>query len=388
MSDPRGGEPAAPGPAAVSRGAHVFAIVAAAVPIPRAAGPTIREEVEVALLAIPRVGEDFWIRAPRGVVHAGALFVLRRSELGRPHIVLVRALSVTESTGVRFDIVTARIESSEATPEGPLASSESEPAEVTETSARADCEAAKPRVDRQRVSPPRATANAVSAAGLKTIGGETRVSVLGPVAVGKPLKLGAARGKIPAGAYFALRYADDRGAKVALVRAISAQPAPGMLDTIRVDVLAPPEAVPERRSYRAPVDVYFTATLITRGSRRTLCRLVDLSAEGAGFQANAVLEPGDRLMVSDLSLPHLDGVELVVVRRDPQDARRYGALFAEPNRGASIISAMLDLDKQERTQEHRAQTDLFRRGGSGTARPVTREDLDPPVEAGMRTRPT
>src|SRR5882672_11677082 len=119
MRDPRGGEPVAPGTAAVSRGAHVFAIAAAAVPIPRAAGRTIREEVEVALLAIPRVGEDFWIRAPRGVVHAGALFVLRRSELGRPHIVLVRALSVTESTGVRFDIVTARIESSEAIPEGP-----------------------------------------------------------------------------------------------------------------------------------------------------------------------------------------------------------------------------------------------------------------------------
>ena len=119
-----------------------------------------------------------------------------------------------------------------------------------------------------------------------------------------------------------------------------------------------------------------------------LCRLVDLSAEGAGFQANAVLEPGDRVMVSDLSLPHLDGVELVVVRRDPKDARRYGALFAEPNRGASIISAMLDLDKQERTQQHRAHSDVFRRGGSGTARPVTHDDLDPPAVSGMRTRPS
>ena len=91
-------------------------------------------------------------------------------------------------------------------------------------------------------------------------------------------------------------------------------------------------------------------------------------------------------MVHDPTLPYLDGVELVVVRRDTQESARYGALFAEPNRGAAIISALLELDDHQREQRHGAHTSAFRTSGSGTARPVSREDIDRRGSQGIRTR--
>lgn len=365
MSDAGGRDPL-PGPFVQPQHTHVFTIAATVLPIPRTAAPTVDREADVALLVVPRAGEDFSIRVPRGTIRAGALFALRRVELGHPHVELVRALAVDEPTGLRFDIVTARIESSEA---------------GTKSGAPP-----RPAADEPRTPRLRATANAVSAPGVRTIDGEVRVSLLSAVAVGTTLELGVHRGKIPAGAYFALRYSDDVGAKVALARASSSRPAPGMSDTVRADVLAPPEPVPERQSYRAAVDVYFTAVLATQGDQHVMCRLVDLSAEGAGFQASVPLEAGDRIVVHDRTLAYLDGVELVVVRRDTQEPGRYGALFAEPNRGAAIISALLELDDHQREQRHGAHTSAFRTSGSGTARPVSRDDIDRRGTQGIRTR--
>jgi hypothetical protein len=114
--------------------------------------------------------------------------------------------------------------------------------------------------------------------------------------------------------------------------------------------------------------------------------LIDLSSDGLGFRINATLEPGDRIRIEDPSLPHLDGAELVIVRRDPRDAQRHGARFVTPNRGAGTLATMLGLDRAERAHRRRLQIDAIRRSGSATAVPVTSEDAQELTSPRMSTR--
>jgi hypothetical protein len=186
--------------------------------------------------------------------------------------------------------------------------------------------------------------------------------------------------------FFALRYFDASGAKRGIVRAQIVSAKPGMIDEIVGVLVGAPTAAPERQSYRAPFDLFFTATVETRASRRVVGRLIDLSSSGVGFRINATLEPGERLRIADPSLPHLDGAELLVVRTDPLDRLRHGARFAVRDRGAVILTTMLGLDRAERAHRRRIQLEAIRRGDGGTASPVTEREVKQFLKRGMTTR--
>jgi hypothetical protein len=226
----------------------------------------------------------------------------------------------------------------------------------------------------------------VNALGVATVSMDTTVTVLTPVAMGVSLRLSAPRGEIAPGAYFALRYFDASGAKRGVLRADGVHARPGMLDEVDAVLMGAPISAPERQSYRAPFDLFFTAIIDTRARRRVVGRMIDISGEGIGFRINAALEPDERLRIADPSLSHLDGAELVIVRSDPRAPQRHGARFAVPDRGAEILAAMLGLDRAERAHRRRVEIDAIRNAGSGTATPVTETEVRQFLRRGMSTR--
>jgi hypothetical protein len=215
---------------------------------------------------------------------------------------------------------------------------------------------------------------------------DTTVTVLTPVAVGVGLRLSVPRGEIVPGAYFALRYFDGSGAKRSVVRADGVRARPGMLDEVEAVLIGPPIPAPERQSYRAPFDLFFTAMIDTRAGRRVVGRMIDVSGDGIGFRINATLEPDDRLHIADESLPHLDGAELIIVRSDPRDPQRHGARFAIPDRGAEILATMLGLDRAAHAHRRRIDLEAIRRSANGTASPVTETEVRQFLRRGMTTR--
>jgi hypothetical protein len=371
-----------------SRGAHVFAIAARALPLPDSNGVTLDREIEVALLAVPTAEESFVIRVARGAVVAGALFILRSGDGTRTQLSLVRVLLVTEGIGVGFDLATARIERPVADHHH-LTSGGRPPAGMSVESRAAS--SALPRGMTTRATTPtgplrRASATAVGGVGLATLDAETSVTLLSKVYLGGTLKLSAPRGEITPGVFFALRYFNASGARRALVRADSVEAVPGMLDEIEGVLLGPPTRAPERQSYRAPFDLFFTASLVSRNARRVVGRLIDLSSDGVGFRVNATLEPGERIRIADPSLPHLDGAELIIVRRDARDTQRHGARFAEPDRGAPILATLLGVDRAERAHRRRLQINTIRESRQATAGPLDAADADRVEHQRMRTR--
>jgi hypothetical protein len=369
-----------------ARGARVFGVSAYALPLPEAVDLTLRGRVEVALLAPPSGSGPFPIRVPRGTVDIGALFIVRCANGRETQLALVRALGIIEPLGVGFDLIHARVETPAA---------DVDPLEKQETTDNAD----NPRPARGRGRPRegstpqavahghvRGCASAVSGLGVATVSMDTTVTVLTPVAMGVGLRLSAPRGHIEPGVYFALRYFDASGAKRGVVRADGVHARPGMLDEIEAVLIGAPIPAPERQSYRAPFDLYFTATIDTRARRRVVGRMIDISGDGLGFRINATLEPNERLCIADPSLPHLDGAELVIVRSDPRDPHRHGARFSIPDRGAEILATMLGLDRAERAHRRRVHIDAIRKAGGGTAEPVTETEVRQFLRRGMSTR--
>jgi hypothetical protein len=186
--------------------------------------------------------------------------------------------------------------------------------------------------------------------------------------------------------YFALRYFDMSGAKRALVRADALRPLPGMLDEVEGVLIRVPTRAEERQSYRAPFERFFIAEVLSRGARSMRGRITDLSAGGIGFCSPSKLEPGDCLRITDPSLPEIDGAELVVVRSGPHDAQRYGARFAESNRGATALSTILGLNRSERERRRRLQADAIRRSNQATAAPLSTTDTQTLRNQRMGTR--
>jgi hypothetical protein len=221
-----------------------------------------------------------------------------------------------------------------------------------------------------------ASASAVQMGGVATIGADVSATLVAPVQMGEPVRLLAPRDEIPTGTYFALRYFDSAGAKRALVRADTICCRPGMLDEIEATLLRNPIHAEERQSYRARFDRFFTAQSIgPHGTRSLRGRITDLSASGIGFRATATLAPGAQLRIADPSLPELDGAMLILLPRDPRDLQRYGARFAEPNRGETTVLAILGLDQAEREQRRHAQIDAIRNARTATAAPLTDTDV-------------
>jgi hypothetical protein len=280
------------------------AVPAQAMPFSEDQTPSPGRVVDVVLLNVPSHGEPFVLRAPRGTFVAGGLFGVRFLVLGRPQLALVRVLEVTQPAGVSFELVGAHL----VRPAG------SEP------------------------QPP-AT--------------ETTMTLVSLGAPGERMRLLAPRGAIGLGAHFALRYFDATGAKRGLVRVDGIRAQSGMLDEIEGSLVGPATPAPQRESYRAPLDMYFTGELLAPGARAILGRLTDLSADGVGFQVDARLDPGVRIRIHDPALSCLHGAEFAIVRRDPNEGQRHGARFIEPRRGVVVLASLLALDRPERPHPRR-----------------------------------
>jgi hypothetical protein len=359
---------------------RVFGVVARAIPISDDGGSWQEHGIDVALLMTPRPDEPFALRAPRGALGSGKRFVLRCPGLERERGALARATDVSE-LGLHFDLVTAEIvqpgEQRLAPNQQPTTGRKIAPSSPGSdpTQPAADAPTARPEQHRGRLHQ-HASASAVQIGGVATIGADVSATLVTPVHMGQPVRLLAPRGEIATGTYFALRYFDSAGAKRALVRADTIGNRPGMLDEIEATLIRNPTQAEERQSYRVRFDRFFTAENIGPNGARTLRgRITDLSAGGVGFRATSTLAPGDHFRISDASLPELDGAMLILVRRDPRDLQRYGARFAEPNRGETTLAAILGLDRAEREQRRHAQIEAIRNARAATAAPLTDADI-------------
>jgi PilZ domain len=383
------------GAPATARRPHVFALEAQALPLSANDSQTIAAETEIMLLMTPGAEELLDLRAPRGTMSVGMRFVIRGVGSSRAPLFLVRVLSVTELRGMRFDLVTARLEQPpEDVSSGPRAANE-RPATLGDQAARPrpnPFAATDPRLRARSPSPElpefalRACANTIEVGGLSSIGTHVSVTLLAPVRVGERLVLAAPRDEIPAGVFLALRYFDSTGARRGIMRVEAVHSRPGMLDEVEGVLICPPTRAPERQSYRAPFDDLVTIELTGRGGRTAVAQLLDLSADGIGFRVNADLEPDDRIRIADHDLGGLDGAELVIVRRDARDPPRYGARFAEKNRGATTLLVRLDLDEAERARRRRAQIEEIRRALDASAGPLSSADVRSLPNGRMGTR--
>jgi len=89
---------------------RVFGVVATASPVPTPGTlRSIERATEVALRTAPVPGQTFPIRAPRGLFVPGMLFVLTCDDAYGPRRALVRVLTVSDTTGVNFQLVTGRL---------------------------------------------------------------------------------------------------------------------------------------------------------------------------------------------------------------------------------------------------------------------------------------
>src|SRR4051795_432774 len=96
---PERGTPAAGGAGPPAWGSpRVFCVAAQAIPLPASGHglSSLPHDADVALRMVPRGGEPFAIRAPRGVVTADMVFGLRYLQSGGAKLALVRALDVNE----------------------------------------------------------------------------------------------------------------------------------------------------------------------------------------------------------------------------------------------------------------------------------------------------
>jgi hypothetical protein len=351
---------------AVRRRPHVFAVLAHALPLRSADTATIGARTEVALLMTPGGDTRFDLRTPRGTIDVGMRFVLRCAS-PTPAQLLVRAVAVSALGGMRFDLVTARIEHPIDT--GSSADTEERAANVAaaaDAARRRAAAACDPRLRARPISQDipesalRACVNSVQVDGATSIGPQMSVTLRAPVRGGEPIIISAPRNAIRAGGLLALRYFDASGARRGIMRVATVRPSPGMVDEIAGALIGAPTRAPERQSYRAPLHDPVAVEITSRGGRAVIGQLIDISAGGIGVRFNAVIEEGDRIRIVDRDLPELDGAELVIVRRDPRDPQRYGARFLEQNRGATTLLARLDLGDAERIWRRRVQIEEIR----------------------------
>ena len=368
-----------------------FGVEARAIPLSIGGGSLLEQGIDVALLMTPPAAEPFVLRAPRGAIGAGRHFVLRCAGLERKRGALVRATAVSEM-GIHFDLVTAEMVQSNATVPRDTTSDAAPPrlapAQPPVQSAVQPTEKKLLARDTERARVRRgASASAVQFDGVVTIGIEVSTTLLTPVQMGELVTIVAPRNEIARGAYFALRYFDAAGAKRAIVRADAVRAQAGMLDEIDAELIRVPTPAEERQSYRAPFECYFIADVPgTNGSRTVRGRITDLSTGGIGFRVTSSLAAGERLRITDPSLPDLDGAELLVVRRDARDPQRYGARFIETNRGAAALSAVLGLEQTEREHRTRIQIQEIRRTRGAAAAPLTAADIQALRNRRMGTR--
>jgi hypothetical protein len=378
---------------------HVFGVEASARLLSEDGSATLESEVAVALLMTPVAGEEFVVRVPRGTFGSGALFVLSCPGLARG--ALARTTFVAELVGVHYDLVTALMvhpagdarAEPQRTPRRDGQTARTDAIAKTKpprtVAADLDTDARSLELMTNAQGPElrqRASASAVEIDGVATITAELSMTLLAPLQMGEPVKLSVSRGEITRGVYFALRYFDMSGAKRALVRADALRPLPGMLDEVEGVLIRVPTRAEERQSYRAPFERFFIAEVLTRGARSMRGRITDLSAGGIGFCSPSKLEGGDWLRITDPSLPEIDGAELVVVRSGPRDAQRYGARFAESNRGAIALSTILGLNRSERERRRRLQAEAIRRSNKATAAPLSTTDTQALRNQRMGTR--
>ena len=351
---------------------RVFAVEARALPLPSSDSLTIAAETEVSLLMTPGTEEMLDLRAPRGTMRVGMRFVIRSAASPRARLFLVRVLGVTELRGMHFDLVNARL---------------GQPIDDVSSSSRTTNEQpAEPPTQDPSEFALRACANTIEVGGLKSIGSHVSVTLLAPVRAGESLVLSAPRDEIPSGVFLALRYFESTGAWRGIMRVDAVRSRPGMHDEVEGVLICPPARAPERQSYRAPFDDVFTLELTGRGGGTSIARLVDLSADGIGFRASAGLVADDRVRITRHD-GELGGAELVIVRRDAHDRQRYGARFAEANRGATTLLARLDLDDAEHMRRQRAQIEENRRALEASAGPLSASDARYVPNGRMGTRP-
>jgi hypothetical protein len=372
---------------------RVFGVTARAIPLSDGGGSLLEHGIDVALLMTPPANEPFAIRAPRGTLGAGRHFVLRCPGLERQRGALARATAVSE-LGMSFDLITAEMVHSAAPQDRPSEEattgtrlrSRDEPRSDGPAPSTHDPRHAGARASRRGVEQ-RACATAVEIGGVSTIAAEVSMTLRSALEMGEPIRLTAPRGDIGPGVYFSIRYFDASGAKRALVRAETVVAQPGMVDEIEAMLIRPTTQAEERQSYRAAYEVFFTAEVQgPNGVRSVRGGTIDLSAGGIGFRVTSRLAPGDRLRITDPTLPDLDNAQLVVVRRDSRDAQRYGAAFVEPNRGAAPLALLLGVDQADREHRRRREIEEIRRKRDATAAPLTEADVLTLRNQRMRTR--
>jgi hypothetical protein len=375
---------------------RVFGVTARAIPLSDGGGSLLEHGIDVALLMTPPANEPFAIRAPRGTLGTGRHFVLRCPGLERRRGALARTTAVAE-LGMNFDLITAEMVHSAAPQDRPSdeattgtrlrpRASQAEQRSAAAAPAPNDPQEASDRASLTRVQQ-RACATAVEIGGVSTIASEVSMTLRSALQMGEPVRLTAPRGEVSPGVYFSIRYFDASGAKRAFVRAETVVAQPGMVDEVEATLIRPTTQAEERQSYRAAFEVFFTAEVQgPNGARNVRGGTIDLSAGGIGFRVSSRLAPGDRLRITDSTLPDLDGAQLVVVRSDSRDAQRYGAAFVEPNRGAGPLATLLGLDRAEREHRRRREIEEIRRTRGATAAPLTEADVVTLRNQRMRTR--
>jgi hypothetical protein len=360
---------------------RVFGVAARLIPLSSGGGSLLEQGIDVALLMTPRPDEPFAIRTPRGTLGADRHFVLRCQGLERTRGSLARSTAVSE-LGIHFDLVTAEIvhardesvgqRRSITSARGLIASPPALIAPIAVEDAPTLSERAASRATLER----HASATAVQISGIATIAGEVSVTLRSAVRIDAPIVLVAPRGEIARGAYFAVRYFDVSGAFRGLLRADTVRAAPGMLDLVEATLIRPPARAEERESYRAPFDRESMVDILAPAGTRTVrASFADISASGLGFSTASAIVPGHRIRIADPSLPELDGAELLVIRRDHRDPRRYGARFVVPNRGEASLSSILGLDRSERDHRRSLQMHEIRRGRGANAAPLTEAEI-------------
>jgi hypothetical protein len=348
---------------------RVFAVEARALPLPSSDSLTIAAETEVSLLMTPGNEELLDLRAPRGTMLVGMRFVIRSAASPRARLFLVRVLGVTELRGMHFDLVNARL---------------GQPIDEASSSSRTTAE--EPPAQEPSEFALRACANTIEVGGLQSIGTHVSVTLLAPVRAGERLVLSAPRDEIPNGVFLALRYFEPTGARRGVMRVEAVRSRPGMHDEVEGVLICPPARAPERQSYRAPFDDVFTVELRGRGGGTSIARMVDLSADGIGFRASAGLAADDHVRITRHD-GELGGADLVIVRCDARDRQRYGARFAEANRGAKTLRRRLDLDEPEHMRRQHAQIEESRRALEASAGPLSASDARNVPNGRMGTRP-
>jgi hypothetical protein len=315
-----------------------FAIRAQALPFLDGNRPSPGRVIEVALPAPPSADEAFVLSAPRGTFTAGTLFGLRLPGSGRLQLLLGRALEVTGPPAADFDLVGAH-----------LVRPVSDGLEI-----------------RTRDEP----------TAVATLEREVSIRLMTLVVAGERVRLEAPRGNLGRGMYFALRYFDTSGAKRGLVRVDSVRALSGMLDEVEAVLIGTPTPASERKSFRAPFDLFFSAEVVTPDLRQVSGRLTDLSADGAGIHVDSTLHPGDRIRIGGHALPDLSGAELAIVRTDPHQSQRHGARFLEPNRGVLVLTTLLRLDRAGRSPRREIEIPAVGRSREAVASPLTLGEVE------------